>query len=281
MHLKQRIGVIVMTVVFSATGLSADKVEKGLSQGKGAKAWGHGSIAIGNKADVAHSETGGVAIGVQAKITAKKTGGGGNVAIGQQATADGWRDIAIGAHSYAGRVSATVIGYGARGHFAHAVCLGRGTFDTSPNESVIGSASNRHVYFANGHSHRFPDPPAMTGTVNRKPSENPIFIHGPDARDLKDGTDTNVAGGDLNISAGRGTGTGSSGKVNLMTAPPQAGNGPNKKNALTPALSVDDNTKSGETRLILYDTQSKEMKRVVVHTIKINGKTLQVLGFVD
>jgi hypothetical protein len=279
MNIK-KIVMIYLSIVLSSAVYAASKIERGVSQGKGAKAWAGGSVAIGQAAEVIRSETGGIAIGQKAKITAKKTGGGGNIALGQQAIADGWRDIAIGAFSYAGRVSATVIGYGARGHFGHAVCLGRGTFDTSPNETVIGSASNRHVYFAIGHSHRFPDPPAMTGTVNRKPADNPIFIHGPDAQDLRDGTDVNVAGGDLNISAGRGTGTGKSGKVNLMTAPPQSGKGANKKNNLKPALSVDDNNKSGETRLILYDTKTKEMKRVVVHTININGKKLQVLGFV-
>ncbi|MHC4872652.1 MAG: hypothetical protein ACYTFY_12490 [Planctomycetota bacterium] len=281
--------VFIFSSIFAAEGAppaekkkEPPKVEKGTSLGKGAKAWGGGSVAVGDKAEVARSETGGVAIGVGAKaVPDMGVGGGGNVAIGQGAIAHGWRDVTVGAFSEAGKVSGVALGYGAKAMYPHGLCLGRGTFDTAGNETVIGSASNRHVYFAIGHSHRFPDPPSMKGTIDRKPNKHPIYIHGPDAKDRRDGTDINIAGGDLNICAGRGTGTGISGKVNLMTAPAAPGIGPNQKNKLTPALSVDDNKTKGETRLLLYDTKAKSIERVVVHEIEVGGKKMRVLGFAE
>lgn len=253
--------------------------------GPKAKAAAGSSVAIGAGASVERTETGGVAIGSGATIAPPTkeqggVGGGGNIAIGNSAKANGWRDIAIGANAIAGKVSATVVGYGAIGTYAHALVLGRGAIDTEPNQTVLGSMDNRHIYFANGHSHRLLDPPALTAVCEYLPMKFPIYLHGPDATDRVDGTNTHIAGGALNLCGGRGTGTGDGGPVTLMTAP-AADAGPNVKNNLQPALQVDANQKKGETRLLLLDLDSGAMTRVVVHKIDIGGKTIRVLGFAE
>ena len=272
-------------IVSSAEPTPTPTPVSSIELGPRAKATAGSSVAIGAGASVERSETGGVAIGSGAVIAPPTkeqggVGGGGNVAIGNNAKANGWRDIAIGANAIAGKVSATVVGFGAIGTYTHALVLGRGAIDTEPNQTVLGSMDNRHVYFANGHSHRLLDPPALTAICKYVPLKFPIFLHGPDATDRVDGTSTHVLGGALNLCGGRGTGTGDGGPVTLMTAP-AAGAGPNVKNTLQPALQVDANQKRGETRLLLLDIDSGAMSRVVVHKVDIGGKTIRVLGFAE
>jgi hypothetical protein len=250
---------------------------------------------MGLTSHIAASEYGGVAIGEYATIDpylysdveadgVEGVEGGENIAIGFFATSLGWRDVAIGAYAEAGKVSATAIGFAATAKNAHALVIGRGAFDTEGNQSVIGSSSNNHIYFANGHSHRFYDLPqrlrdkaGLHQIYEFQPVDRPIYLHGRDATDLVDGSSVNIDGGGLMLVGGKGTGSGKSGTVDLLTSPSLALGG-NIKNTPETALRVDDNQNEGETRLLLLDTSTKELRRVVIRQIEVSGQTIEVLA---
>jgi hypothetical protein len=94
---------------------------------------------------------------------------------------------------------------------------------------------------------------------------------------LVDGSSVNVDGGALKLVGGKGTGVGKSGTVDLLTSPSLALGG-NIKNTSETALRVDDNQNEGETRLLLLDTSTKELRRVVIRQIEVNGKIIEVLA---
>jgi len=255
-----------------------------LSLGPKAKAAAPGSIAIGNQVEVGPNDTGGIAIGIKSYARSEKPGGG-NIAIGEKARAEGPRAISIGTWSKAAE-GAIAFGYGAWAPFENSIAIGRGAFTSAPHQTSIGPTGNDHIFFGNGHAHRFPDfldiPEDQKHWQNQQPAKKPIWLHGRDAKDLADGTDVNIAGGALNLCGGCGTGTGQAGPVNFMVAPPRQAADPksaNEKNALQPALQVDANQAPGETRLLLYDPDAGTLRRVKVFTIKIKGKDIRVLGF--
>lgn len=76
-----------------------------------------------------------------------------------------------------------------------------------------------------------------------------------------DGSGTNIAGGNMTLAPGRGTGTGAGGSLLLATAP--IGASGSAANALVTAVEIDDQPTGGaETRLLLLDLTSGTLKRV-------------------
>jgi hypothetical protein len=76
--------------------------------------------------------------------------------------------------------------------------------------------------------------------------------------------DKDVAGGDLAIAAGRGTGTAKGGALEFQTAPAGAASA-NRKNALKTGVRIDTDYKTANaTPMLLWDNQAGKLKRVLV-----------------
>lgn len=191
------------------------------------------AVSIGQGSGVAVTETGGIAIGQGALVTAAGAGGGQNIAIGQTALASEWRATAIGYSAKASAISATAVGWGAFSGFTHAVAIGRGAWTNAANQIAIGFSggdSATDVFFESGHTSKYVDWP-LGATITRTPSLIPIVLHGFDAFDATGSPTNDIAGGNLILAAGRGTGTAAGGNVLIQTAA-AGGSSNNTKNAL-------------------------------------------------
>ncbi len=217
----------------NASGLSS------IATGNSAVAAAANSTAFGKDAVVPATETGGVAFGQGATIVAGTIGGGENLAFGTTATAQEWRATAIGAKARATHISSTAIGRGAIAAGTHAIAIGRGAWANAQNIVAIGFSGGdvkTDVYFESGHTHKYLDP-IDNVTITRTPSLIPIVLHGFDAYDATGTPTNNVAGGDLLLAAGVGTGTAASGNVDIQTAT-ASGVSSNTKNTLVTRLRV-------------------------------------------
>jgi hypothetical protein len=220
----------------TAIGYAASSpVASGTAIGGSASAGGSGSVAIGYQAVIAAGQTSAVAIGREATITA---GSGENIAIGGSSTANDWRATAVGFGARATVVSSTAIGRRALASASHAIAIGRGAWSNAAGMIAIGFNGGNvptDVYFESGHTHKYVDEDAAT--VTRVPSSTPIVIHGFDAYDATGSPTNNVAGGDLQLAAGRGTGTAVGGAVKLQVAP-AGGSSNNTKNTLVTVVEA-------------------------------------------
>jgi hypothetical protein len=133
---------------------------------------------------------------------------------------------------------------------------------------VLSSESSQ-IYFGNGWGHRFPDHPVNNvefppNDESYLPTHRKVVLHGTDAYDARvTPSSFDVAGGDIALMAGRGTGTGRGGKVQLLTAPPASGTAFNEKNPAVVAAEFDESTTATDgTRLLLFDLQTNTLKRV-------------------
>lgn len=236
-----------------------------------------GAVVIGSNANGMHNPAYGAASGSDL------------VALGSGAKAYGWRTTSLGAFAGAGGQSSTAIGAGAFAGCSHCVAVGKGafvvgfpTFGLGNNYAggILASESSQ-IYFGNGWAHRFPAHPVNNTEfppnddsywpVNRK-----VVLHGTDAFDARPvPSSLHVAGGDIVLMAGRGTGTANGGRVQLMTAPPAAGTTANDKNPAVVAAELDDSTTSADgTRLLLLDIQTNTLKRVKLTPADGNGRKL-------
>jgi len=86
-----------------------------------------------------------------------------------------------------------------------------------------------------------------------------------------------VAGGSLHIAAGRGTGTSDGGGIEFQTAP--AGTvSQNRKNELKTAVRIDTNyAAKNATPMLLWDNQSKTLKRIMVGPPNSGGPGFRAL----
>jgi hypothetical protein len=223
----------------------ADNGTNSLSLGSGATSLAASSVALGRNASVGAQNTGSVAIGSDSSIPDNGDGGE-SVAIGQEAQAQAWRATVLGYRAKVKVVSGTALGRGAITSKAHDIAIGRGAWTpaTGNNGGMIaigfnGGDSPIHVYFESGHTHKYLEEINNT-TVSRNPALTPIIIHGFDAYDATAAPTNNVAGGNLLLAAGTGTGTAVGGKVVLQYAP-AGGVSNNTKNALVDGFTLHNN----------------------------------------
>lgn len=223
----------------------ADNGTNSLALGIGAESLAGSSVALGRLASVGAQNTGSVAIGNSASIPDNGNGGE-SVAIGQEAAANAWRATVLGYKAKVKVVSGTALGRGAITEKAHDIAIGRGAWTpaTGNNGGLIaigfnGGDSPTHIYFESGHTHKYVEEINST-TVTRNPSLTPVVIHGFDAYDATVSPTNNVAGGDLKLAAGVGTGTAVSGKVILQYAE-AGGVSNNTKNTLIDGFTLHNN----------------------------------------
>lgn len=223
----------------------ADNGANSLSQGLGAQSLAALSVVLGRLGYVGAQNTGSVGIGYLVYIPDNGDGGE-SVAIGQEAQVLAWRGTAIGYKAKVYFVSGTAFGRGAITSKPHDIAIGRGGWTPVHNNNggmiaigFNGGDSPTHVYFESGHTHKYVEEINNT-TVTRNPSLTPIVIHGFDAYDATVSPTNNVAGGDLKLAAGVGTGTAVSGKVILQYAE-AGGVSNNTKNTLIDGFTLHNN----------------------------------------
>lgn len=223
----------------------ADNGANSLALGQGAESLAGSSVALGRNASVGATNTASVAIGSSASIPDNGNGGE-SVAIGEAALAAQWRATVLGYKAKAKAVSGTAIGRGAIAEKTHDIAIGRGAWTpaTGNNGNMIaigfsGGEVATHVFFESGHTHKYVEE-INNGTITRNPSLTPIVIHGFDAYDATVSPTSDVAGGDLKLAAGVGTGTAVSGKVILQYAA-AGGVSNNTKNTLIDGFTLHNN----------------------------------------
>tara|TARA_R110000803_G_scaffold175116_1_gene237666 strand:- start:729 stop:1031 length:303 start_codon:yes stop_codon:yes gene_type:complete len=89
------------------------------------------------------------------------------------------------------------------------------------------------------------------------------------------GSGTDIAGGDINIAGGKGTGSAAGGVVNLQTA--ISATSGTSLNSLETGVSVDGSNTAGETRMLLYDVDAGSLVRVSVGAADSGGTGYKVL----
>ena len=106
------------------------------------------------------------------------------------------------------------------------------------------------------------------------PANRPVRIQAIDAFDARlVPSDFNVAGGTIKIAAGRGTGTGASGKVEILTAPVQ-NLGQNIKNPDVVVAQFDAILVPSGTFFLLFDPLAGTLKRVKMTAADGQGRKL-------
>jgi len=210
--------------------------------GSSAQADGINSVAIGASADAVDSST--IALGVNSSA-----GGNNSIAIGTSAkTSFGGNglQVALGATSSVSGQLGTALGYGTRVHHtsglavghqaqtggnqstaigaqakttggATSIALGYRAKTTAANQMVIGSTSFgiTDVYIGEG----VQDITPLAVTLN-----------------ATGGLGTDIAGANLQLAGGRGTGTGAGGSINFQTAP--AGTSGSSLNTLSTRMAI-------------------------------------------
>lgn len=173
-----------------------------------------GSLAIGRSSSINATSASGVAIGYQATINASSNG----VAIGSGTSITGSSTVAVGTNATTGGFSAIALGNGANAAFQQSIAIGRDATTTAANQLVVGGGSNAisSAFFGNG-------------VTNATPSAFTLNATG--------GSGTDIAGADITIAGGRGTGTGAGGSVAIQVAP--GGVTGSSANSLSTVFEVD------------------------------------------
>lgn len=245
---------------------------------------------------VTNGQTSSIIIGNNAKFAGKTNGwfGESAIVIGSGAESRDGANVVIGSSAFAQDVSSVVIGRGAYAgtNTSHATVVGRGAYvpdsaggyvtNSQSAHVALGfgdgagssSSSGVHLWVGSGFRHRYVDVFGVTQASN-PPRE--VFIHGSDALDEGPApTTNNVAGGALNILAGRSTGTAAGGVINLQTSP-AGGVSNNVKNNPVTAVQIDANTTAGETRMLLWDVTAGTLQRVSIGAADSGGTGFRVL----
>ena len=241
----------------TAIGENASASSSNTSVGRNAQSTGVGNIAVGRDA-LANNAS------------------GESVAVGYDAEATAWRTTAIGRGAHATATSSTALGWGSYVTGVHSVALGRGSENTVDDNSVeLGGEGQRQIYFGVGSKHKYDE--RITGTeIDNTPASNPVTLHGPDAFDETASVTNNIAGGDLQLAGGRGTGTADGGSVTIQTAV-AGGVSNNTKNALATVAEFDTNATAGNTRFLIYDVDNGQLERVSVGAADSGGSGFKVL----
>lgn len=226
------------------------------SGGANSEAFGAGAVATGAQGSA-------FGWGAQASNTNTSSFGGGSwakqswtLALGYASLANADSAIAIGALADASGANSIAIGRGTSNLQAESVVIGRNATATAANQFVAGAASYEFndVYFGQG-------------VTNATPTA--YTIHG------TGGSGTDIAGADIQIAGGIGTGTGASGSVKIQTAVP--GGTSSTPNTLSDAAEFDDSTTAGDTRFLLYDVDNGILERVTVGAADSGGAGFKVL----
>lgn len=258
------------SVVTSPSGVAIGASAQSLVGGTGAVAVGATAQATARSVAIGYGATSvdlTVAIGYGAVVTgqsvavgyATDTSGGSATAIGYTANSAGNASVAVGHGSVASATGSTAIGKSASDAFS-GTAIGRGSTTTAGNQFVSGSGTLpiNNVYFGKGVTNASPSAYAVNGTG---------------------GSGADIAGGDLNLAGGRGTGTGTTGKVNVQTAP-AAGSTGSAANNLVSCAQFDAHAgtgTNGESRFLLLDTETNTLKRIVFGADNSGGAGLKVL----
>lgn len=151
--------------------------------------------------------------------------GGDGVVIGTRTAIRNWRDTVIGYNSHALKVSSTVVGAHADTNAIHGDAIGRGAINET--DGAIQFAAKRIMLNAHanaGYYYEFEGTPHVdcnNGAVWREPQSYPAIVSGMHGLDVDAGTyndivgggHTNTRGGNVELHAGRGTGTAAGGDV--------------------------------------------------------------------
>lgn len=185
--------------------------------GASSQATGTESVALGYDAR-ANTGAGNIAIGRSSRAT---NATGLSVAIGLNAASTGNSQTLVGYNSISSANGATFFGAGTTGNFASTV-IGYGGVTTAAGQFIGGSTNMAatDVYFGNGIS------TTSTGTS--------FSIHGSPAASGQ----TNLAGGNVTINGGKGTGSGAGGDVVFQTATP--GGSGTSQNAYVERMRIQD-----------------------------------------
>lgn len=265
----------------------------------GAIAIGHGAIATGhpeisNGAGIETTALGEDALAEGWRCTAigakAKAGVVSATAIGRGAYAWGPHMIAIGRGAYMEQVrTAPDLNVGNAtgiagsdlylgGMMAHKIVDRTGDTEVIPKENGgdgkkrwnirTHGPTNYTIHGMDAFDARFAEAPELYDAAKYDPKKPETWINKPSL---------NIAGGDLTVAAGRGTGTGEGGSLVLQTAP--AGKvGINRKNALKTAVEIDSDYATPQaTPMWLWDNDAKALKRVMVGTPDSGGKGFRAL----
>ena len=179
------------------------------SFGYGATATSTYATAIGNSASAYYQS---VSVGADAYAPSA-----GNVAVGDQATAD-FNSVAIGQASLAGN-HAVAIGIGSNGG-NDSIAIGQDATATAQNQLVVGGSTASGAYIQDAYF--------GSGVTDTSPQNVTIHATG--------GSGSNVAGANLNLAGGAGTGNAAGGAINFQVALPGASG--SSANATTTVASL-------------------------------------------
>jgi len=226
-------------------GSVTDSVIGAVSIGRGSRALGTNSVVLGEGAFTdnednitighdANSSGGGntgICIGSGSRI---KNGSGNSVVVGNEALIDGNSDasvaigeassvssaggsVVVGQNSSSTGARSTVIGTSAGSGHEDSIAIGKGSSTTGTNQVVIGSGASSiaQAYIGNG-------------VTNASPINIGLNATG--------GNGTDIAGANLTLAGGKGTGAGAPGSILLRTAP--AGTSGTTANALETVATV-------------------------------------------
>ncbi len=165
----------------TAVGYNASSYYDGAAVGDNAAAGGYG-----------------VALGYDAAATYVGT------AVGSESDASGNYSTAVGGGAVAGSNYATALGYLAAANSADSIALGAGSVTSSANQLVIGSSTANGAYIQD----------AYIGSGISDIAPQSITVH------ATGGSGSNVAGANLSLAGGIGTGNANGGNINLQVAKP-------------------------------------------------------------
>lgn len=248
------------------------------------------TVAIGD--DLVLNENGasnGVVVGYKAGggVSAGTGAVGGQfVSIGTEAFAGSWRCTVVGAFSRADYVSSTILGYGCYSGVAHGNIFGRGGYllgspITGGSSTLLHSDHTNDVVIVGNAYAKFTNPYVegsdevvdnVTAQNNGTITHRITTASGLDVDDTP--TASNVKGANLEISAGVGTGTATSGNLDFSSAP--SGASGNTENALEVGARLDGSS-GVDTRFLLLDVTDGTLKRVEFGADDSAGSGFKVL----
>lgn len=237
-----------------------------LALGNGASAAGLNSLALGQGATVSGAATNGFAIGEGAVSTAVNAVAIGTLAnagatgafclgtgvvisvangvgLGLSASVGGANGIAIGASAAAIGVDSMAFGAQAAAGHDYAKCFGVLAQSTATHQLIFGGMSSSGDYITD----------AYVGSNVTDPTPVAATWH------ASGGSGTNIAGANLTMAGGKGTGSAAGGELQLSTAP--AGSSGTTLNALANYWALP-STGELQTRLLSSTSVNREVGRV-------------------
>lgn len=225
--------------------------------------------------------------GANDTVHPSSTDGSGKIAIGQGATARGWRHTTIGSLAEGHSVSGTTIGYAAytAANCSHTNTIGRGAQGLIANGNFLGALGNNHLYLGNSHGHAFDFVNSIDPGIRENPENETKYIHGQNAKDWRAVPSSfDKKGGDLALCGGTGSGNnqinGGGGRVVMMVGKYNGESSGNASHNLQEVAYFDaERSASFNTNFVLKDLTTGTMKRVTFGTDNggVSGKKVLVI----